>query len=79
MFPIERKKTDAINGVILFLANKYDVDCYPIFHNKRSINKVLKWMQFYKMKIKDVFVLRLAFDLTYSAPNTACSGQEPHR
>lgn len=68
MFPMEIKKTDAINGVILSLAEKYDVDFYPIFHNKRSINKVLEWMQFHKMKMKDLMVLRIAFDLTYNTP-----------
>jgi len=71
MFSMKIKKTDAINGVILFLANKYDVDCYPVFHNKRSINKVLEWMRTYKMKTKDIIILRIVFDLTYSAPITS--------
>ena len=50
----------------MLLVRKYDVDWYPVFHNKRSINKVLNWMQFYKMKMQDLIILRIAFDLTYS-------------
>jgi hypothetical protein len=67
MFPesIKPKKTDLINNCILILANSNDADWYPVFHNKRSINKVLNWMQFYKMDIFDVILLNVAFTLTY--------------
>lgn len=80
MFPNQTnpKKTDAINGAILLLVNKYDVDWYPVFHNKRSLNRVLNWMQSYKMKMQDLIILRIAYDLTYNN-SAAQHGVHPTR
>jgi hypothetical protein len=64
-YSIKPRKTDAVNGAIRLLALKYDTDTLPVFHSSRSLNKVLSWMQEYKMHKVDVVILYLAYSLTY--------------
>jgi len=63
--PTKIKKTDAVNGAIRLLAVKNDTDWMPIFHNKRSLKSVLKWMQLNKMTKVDLLILMLAYTLSY--------------
>jgi hypothetical protein len=63
--PTKIKKTDVVNGAIRLLAVKYDTDWMPMFHNKRSLKNILKWMQLNKMKRIDLVILNIAYKLTY--------------
>jgi len=59
------KKTDAINGAIKMLSVLYDVDWYPEFKNKRSLRKVINWMNSYKMLREHRILFDFAYALTY--------------
>ncbi len=58
-------KIEALNNLLLLLAIKYDLDSLPVFFNKRSVNKCLRWMVKNKFSKKDAGSFMLLYVSIY--------------